>query len=258
MPDQPILNATRGKIGGQVDRKERKMQKMNQPVLLLVILLSLTTLACSFSVDLPWDIGAPDVAISQEQVSGAATRTAIAAATAAALAGQAGQIAATAVVQGDNLVATAVAESAPNMPDSLEAKLAAIRPDADGNYVVSITDEDLAQFFAAQGGSFSSGDASIENLRINTLPDAVVLNGDLTSPVALSLTARFRPVVEDGRLRLQAVDASAGIFPVPSSMLSLIETGVNVGLGQALDALPAGVRIQDVQLGDGAITLFAR
>lgn len=233
------------------------MLKNRTAIMLFVALLGLSTLACSFSLELPWDIGAPDVAISQEQVSQAATRTAVAAATAAALADQAGQLAATAVVGSDGAMATAAA-ALPSVPASLQEKLATIQPDANGNYVVPITDEDLAAFFSSQGGSFTNGDISIENLRINTVPDAVVLNGDLTSPLAVSLRARFQPVVEDGRLRFRALDAAAGMLPVPASMLSLLEAGVNAGLGQALAALPAGLRIQDVQMGEGVFTIYAR
>ncbi len=234
------------------------MQRKNGAIFSLVILLLFSTLACSFSLELPWNVGAPDVAISQEQVSAAATRTAVAAATAAALAGEAGRIAATAVTQGDSLVATAVAGDTAAPASSLQEKLAAVRPDANGNYAIPITDQDLALLLAAQGGSFAAGDTRIDNLRINTLPDAVVLNGDLTSPVAVSITARFRPVVTDGRLRFAAIDATAGSLPVPGSMLSLLETGVNVGLGQAISALPAGLRVQDVVMGNGVFTILAR
>lgn len=233
------------------------MLKNRSALSLLVALLALTTLACSFSLELPWNVGAPDVAISQEQVSEAATRAAVAAATAAALADQAAQIAATAVVGSDGALATASA-ALPGVPQSLQEKLANIQPDANGNYVVPVTDADLALFFNSQGGSFASGDVAIENLRINTVPDAVVLTGDVTSPLAVTLRARFQPVVEDGRLRFRALDASAGMLPVPASMLSLVEAGVNTGLGQAIAALPAGIQVQDVQMGDGVFTIFAR
>ena len=78
-------------------------------VVLILFILSLSTMACRFSVELPWNVAAPDVEISPDDVAAAATRAAVVAATAASVADQAGQIAATAVLQGDGIVSTAVA-----------------------------------------------------------------------------------------------------------------------------------------------------
>ena len=105
-------------------------------VVLILFILSLSTMACRFSVELPWNVAAPDVEISPDDVAAAATRAAVVAATAASVADQAGQIAATAVLQGDGIVSTAVAGE--GLPDvgaalsSLERKLTSITPDANG------------------------------------------------------------------------------------------------------------------------------
>ncbi len=232
---------------------------------LFIVVVSSTMLACRFSLELPWNVAAPDVEISPEDISIAATRAAVAAATASSLADQAGQLAATAVLQGDNIVSTAVAgESLPGIGEavavagSLQQKLASIVPDANGNFTLTITDADLAEYIASQGSAFTYGDTSIENVKINIIPQHVVVTGRLTNPVDLPLTAQLSPVVVDGQLHFTVIDASAGVFPVPSSLLAVLETGINAGLSQAFNHLPAGVTLLDVALGGGSMTFLGQ
>ena len=241
------------------------MRGLNRTGFFLLAALLMVTLGCRFTLELPWNVDAPDVEISPEDVSVAATRAAEAAATAAALADQAGQLAATAVLEGDNMLSTAVAGE--GLPDigagiaaagALQQKLASITPDANGNFNVTITDADLAEYIALQGGGVNYSDVAIENIRVNILPQHVVFTGRVTNPVDLPVTANFRPIISDGRMQFKIIDATAGVFPVPSSMVSVLETGVNLGLGQAFNALPAGVIMQDVALGSGSMTIIGR
>lgn len=241
-------------------------------IALVLIVLSLSMLACRFSLELPWDVSAPDVEIAPEDVAAAATRAAVVAATAASVADQAGQLAATAVLQGDDIVSTAVAgEGLPEIGEvlpevggaagvvgSLERKLTSISPDANGQFTITMTDGDLAEYLALQGAAFENSEARIENVQVNFTPQNVVITGDVTNPVSLPLTAELRPVVIDGGLHFQVINASAGILPVPDSMISVLEAGVNIGLGQAMDALPAAVILLDVALGDGSMTVLGQ
>ena len=141
---------------------------------------------------------------------------------------------------------------------SLERKLTSITPDANGNFTITMTDADLAEYLALQGAAFENGEARIENVLVNFTPQHIVITGNITNPVTLPLTAQLRPVVIDGRLQFQVINASAGVLPVPDSMLSMLETGINVGLGQAMNALPAGVTLLDVALGSGSMTVLGR
>jgi hypothetical protein len=238
--------------------------KRNSIVLLLII-LSLSVMACRFSFELPWDVGTPDVNISPEDVSAAATRAANVAATAAAVADQAGQIAATAVLQGDNVVSTAVAgenlsqgDLAATGTSSLERKLMSVSPDANGNFTITMTDADLAEYLAMQGAAFENSDARVENVQVNFTPQNIVITGNITQPVTMPLSAELRPSVVDGRLQFQVINASAGILPVPDSMLSVLEAGINVGLGQAMNSLPANTSLLDVALGSGSMTVLGK
>ena len=246
------------------------MKKANRFAPLFLFVLLLSSLACNFSMELPWNIGPQDVEISPEDVSVAATRAAEAAATAAVVADQAGQLAATAVTQGDGAVATAIAQvgddsdidKAPAAGDTvvaggaLQQKLANIQPDANGNFAVAITEEDLNEYITAQEGAFQTDTMSAQNIQIQISPEYVELSGDVTEPMALPLLVRLRPAVNGGQLQFELLSASAGIFPVPDSMLDLIEAGANSELGQALAGLPNGVTVQDATLANGVLTIF--
>ncbi len=239
------------------------MLDLKRKGVLLLIVLSLTTLACRFSLELPWNVSAPDVDISPEEVAAAATRAAVAAATAASIADQAGQLAATAVLQGDNILSTAVAgEGLPGIGTagaavgSLQQKLSTFTPDANGNFTITFTDTDMAEYLANQGGTFATDEAQIENVQISMTPQNVVVRGDVTSPMSLPLKAELRPTVVDGQLYFEVITASAGVLPLPASMLAMLETGVNVGLSQAMNSLPDGVSLLDVALGSGSMTVL--
>lgn len=241
------------------------MRTGNRTVLMFLGILMLLSLACSFGLELPWNAGGQDVAISSEEVSAAATRAAEAAATAAVLANQAGQIAATAVAQGGDLVATA--QILPTLPavefaasgSTLQQKLANIQPDANGNFAVAITESDLNEFISgSQGGGFQTDALSADNVQIKITGEHVELSGDVQKPIALPLIVDLRPTVVNGQLQFELLSASAGIFPVPTSMLDLIEVAANSELTQALVGLPAGVTVQNATLSDGMFTIFGQ
>jgi hypothetical protein len=97
---------------------------------------------------------------------------------------------------------------------------------------------------------------SAQNIQIQISPEHVELTGDVTEPMALPLLVRLRPAVIGGQLQFELLSASAGIFPVPDSMLDLIETVANSELGQALAGLPNGVTVQDATLANGVLTIF--
>jgi len=234
-------------------------------IVLFVLMILLSSLACRASLELPWDVGAPDVNISPEEIAAAATRAANVAATAATLADQAGQVAATAVLQGDDIVSTAVAGDglpqsggAGTGASSLERKLTSISPDANGNFTITMTDADLAEYLAMQGAAFENSEARIENVQVSFTPQNVVITGDVTRPVNLPLTAQLQAAVVDGRLHFQVINASAGPLPVPDSMLSILEAGINLGLGQAMNSLPSGMTLLDVALGSGSMTVLGQ
>jgi hypothetical protein len=243
------------------------MKKGTILVITFLFVLLLSSLACNASQNLPWNAGSEDIGISAEDVSVAATRAAEAAAAAAAGADQAGQMAATAIAQESGAADAPVSDSSGTgqasgdavvAGGSLQQKLANIQPDANGNFAVAITEDDLNEFIAGEGGAFQTDTLSAQNIEIQITPEHLELTGDVTEPVALPLVVKLRPAIAGGQLGFELVSASAGIFPVPDSMLDLIEAGANSELGRALAGLPSGVVLQNATLAEGVLTIFGQ
>lgn len=234
------------------------MKKSNRFIPFFLFILLFTTIACNFGGGL---VNQAAGEISPEDISRAATRAAEAAAAASAAVDQAGQLAENALSEQESVLATAQALAAANVPaagGSLEQKLANIQPDANGNFAVPITDADLNEFIATQGGSLKSDTFSAENIKIEITTEHVALTGNVTEPIALPLDVKLRPTITGDQLSFDLISASAGIFPIPDSMLDLIEAGANSEISRALAGLPNGVTLQNATLTDGVLTIFGR
>ncbi|MDX1417321.1 MAG: hypothetical protein R3293_24150 [Candidatus Promineifilaceae bacterium] len=229
------------------------MIRNQKTLVFLLTVIVLTTLACSLGTNLPFGSGEQEASISPEDVAEAATRAAEAAATAGVFAEQTNEEIATATVVP---VETPVI-SVPVTGSSLEQKLASIQPDANGNFTLDITEEDLNEFLVGQdNGGIQTEGLNVANVRIGITPESVKLAGDVKEPLELPLTIELSPTVVNGQLHFAIDSASAGLFPVPDSMLDLIEATANTELTQALVGLPANVTLQDAQLDNGVLRIF--
>ena len=233
------------------------MNKKRTSVIFFLGILMLFSLSCRFGQGLP---GGQDIQISAEDVAAAATRAAEAAAAAGVLTDQAGEIAATAVAQGGEIAATAqiFPTQDPNIvgATALEQKLANIQPDANGNFVLVITEADFNEYIAGQtDGGIKTEGFNVENVNIDISGESAKLTGDVKEPLALPLTVEMSPEVQDNRLHFKIISAQAGIFPAPTTMLDLIELTANTALTEALAGLPSNMTLQNVQLGDGTLTI---
>jgi uncharacterized protein YpmS len=157
------------------------------------------------------------------------------------------------------ILPTLPADDAVTAGSTLQQKLANIQPDANGNFAVAITESDLNEFISgSQGGGFQTDTLSADNVQVKITAEHVELSGDVQEPIALPLVIELRPTVVNGQLQFELLSASAGILPIPSSMLDLIEAGANSELTQALVGLPAGVTLQNATLSDGMFTIFGQ
>lgn len=158
------------------------------------------------------------------------------------------------------VVPTPTLATATSSGDPLQDTLAGIQPDAGGNFSVVITEGEFNQTIAAaETAAVQSGqDVPIRNAAVQFTADGVVLTGDVTDPVAAPLSADLRPAVVNGRLQFTAESASLGGFPLPGSMLELVENNVNQGVSAALADLPPNVVLQDVEMSQGALTLLGQ
>lgn len=223
--------------------------------LILVTLLALAALACNFSAALP------DVNVSPEEMQQAA-------ATAAAMAGQMGELAGTAVAQSDQIAATALAQSgdivatisaATPLPglDPLRDKFNNVQPDADGNFSVTVTQEEFNQSLAArEAAAVAAGEPpQFRNAQTRFEEGQIVLLADLTEPVTAPFTGTFQPLVVDGRLQFELISASLGPLPVPGLVLQAASGLVNNAVAEALVGLPNSVVLQTITVQPGLLTV---
>ncbi len=248
------------------------MSRLWQIVTLYLFALGLTVslAACSVQerlpeVELPGDW--------REQGEAAATRAAEAAATAAAYAEEAIEMAgpaataaaeraATVAAQSSDALATAQAEGLVPLVDvdSLRERAASVRPDSSGSVSITFTDAELnqairlAQQVAAQSGRI----ILIHNPEVRFGSGLIIVSGDVTQPVAAQIRVVFRPFVSFGSLQFEVVEATLGNTTAPAPVLSQAESLLSSTLGAAVSNLPVGFTLQEVVVGEGMITVMAQ
>jgi len=221
-------------------------------ILLFIGLLLLATLACGPSLGDPAEFVAP----AAETAEGAAQAAANAAQTAAAQAGElSGTAAAMATTDGSELIATARAVITPHV-DTLKEKVANIEPDADGNYRATLGEDEVNIVLRLR--QLLTGDvmgAAIQSQEVTFRDGGITLTGTVIEPLPGELLVRMRPSVEAGRLQLDIQESSVGGQQAPDPALEAAEAAVNGTLGEALENLPAGVRLEEIMVANGELII---
>jgi len=216
-------------------------------------MLLLTSLACGLSLGDPAELIPPAVETAEEaaRVAGNAAQTSAA---------QAGDLAGTAAVlattEGSDMIATVKAVATPHV-NILKEKLASIEPDADGNYRVTLTEDEVNTVLRLR--QLLSGDilgAGIESQEVRFRDGTITLTGSILEPLPGELLVRMRPTVEAGRLQLNTVEASVAGQEAPQQALDTAEDAIGATLGEALENLPAGVRLEEVTVANGELTII--
>jgi hypothetical protein len=225
----------------------KRKSSVSAGVVLMVAIMLLAVTACR-------EIPRPDVTIPPG-----------AAATAAAMAREAGAAAATAAAvaaeQAPTMIATAQALEFPEA-DELRQKIGSAIPDEAGNVRVTVSEEDLNRAIQARLRLEAEGrdpaELPLQNVRVTFAAGSIVLVGDVTQPVSGRLTVTFRPYVVNGAPQFELVSASFGVVSVPAVLLQSAESILNSTLGDALQALPARVQLHEIVVAEGTMTVVAR
>jgi hypothetical protein len=225
----------------------KRKSSVSAGVVLMVAIMLLAVTACR-------EIPRPDINVPPG-----------AAATAAAMAREAGAAAATAAAvaaeQAPTVIATAQALEFPEA-DELREKIGSAVPDEAGNVRVTISEEDLNRAIQARLRLEAEGrdpaQLPLQNVRVTFAAGSIVLVGDVTQPVSGRLTVTFRPYVVNGAPQFELVSASFGGVSVPAVLLQSAESILNSTLGDALQALPARVQLHEIVVAEGSMTVVAR
>jgi hypothetical protein len=249
----------------------KNWQRFLSPLVTALFLLGLigSLAACGVQERLP------EVEISddwRQQGAAAATRAAVAMATAAVQADEARELAgpaaatavaaaATAAAQGGDSLATA--QAAGIVPavdvDFLRERMTNVQP-VGGTLTVTFTDAELnqairlAQQVAAQTGRV----ILIHDAQIRFTSGLMTFSGRVTQPIAAEVRIIFRPMVSNGLLQFEVVDATLGDSSAPTPLLNQAAALLNSTLGEIVSNLPVGYTLHEVVVGEGMITVVAR
>jgi len=229
------------------------MPSQRQSILLFIGIILLTVLACGPFFGDPAEIVAPAVVTAYA----AAQEAANAAQTAAAQAGDlSGTAVAVATTEGSELIATAKALATPHV-NTLKENLASIEPDADGNYRATLGEDELNIVLRLR--QLLTGDilgAAIKSQEVSFKNGSITLTGTVVEPLPGELLVRMRPSVEAGRLKVDIQESSVAGQQAPDPALEAAEAAINGTLGEALDNLPAGVRLEELTVANGELTII--
>ncbi|GMQ79018.1 MAG: hypothetical protein BMS9Abin02_1568 [Anaerolineae bacterium] len=224
---------------------------MKQHIILLmaiILTLSLTLVGCGIKEELPE--GAAETAESAVQSAGEFAKTAVS---------DAGDFAQTAAVvateQGSAAVATLKAIGTPDI-DEIKDKIASIQPDNDGRFSLTISDRDLNRVLLLRQLITGPDSLSlIRNVAVEFQDGLIIFRADTSKPLEARAQIAFQPVVEDGSLQFEIVEASVAGREVPLEVLDAAGELLNAGLGEAIEYLPPALQLQSVTVGEGALTL---
>jgi hypothetical protein len=229
---------------------------VKQHIILLIVsvlILSWLLAGCGIREELPevnLPEGAAETAESAVQSAGEFAKTAVSGA------GDFAQtVAVVATEQGSAAVATLKAIKTPDI-DDIKDKIASIKPDDDGRFSLTISAQDLNRVLLLR--QLITGPDSLSLIRdvaIEFQDGLIIFRADIPKPLEARAQIAFQPVVEDGGLRFEIMEASVAGRDVPPEVLDAAGELLNAGLGEAIEHLPEALQLQSVTVSEGALTL---
>jgi hypothetical protein len=109
---------------------------------------------------------------------------------------------------------------------------------------------------AQTGASRSEAGSMVENLRVESAGDRLVLYGTLKAPASPEGVIEAQPFVQDGRLQFRLVEGKVGVLPLPGAVAHSLETQINEQLVNLQRLYP--VTVTGARAGEGGLTLTAQ
>ncbi len=173
---------------------------------------------------------------------------------------QAGDTAGTAAVaateQGGAALATVRAISTPDLT-GLTERLAAARPDADGNLSVTLNESELNQLLQLRY-LVMSAEPELRDAAVRFEAGVIILSGNVPLLLPIGVTLSLRPVVADGQFDLEIVDAAVGRLEAPEIVLGFASNLVSSALNEAIRRLPEGFQLLSITVDEGLLTISGR
>ena len=217
----------------------------------LILLFMFVLLACS-TADLPsrdqLEAGAATAQAAAQQASAYATQVAP---TLQALATQ---------TSGTAADARATLTAAGIDRDYLIAKARSLAPDAEGNINLVLTETELNLLLNARllFANNNEEETPLQGITARLTGGAILLSGQLTTPVQGQLAMLMQPYVADGEIHLTIVSATLDGQPVPQAVLDRAQSSLDSALNSGTVGLPAGYNVTAIVVNEGSLTITAR
>lgn len=142
---------------------------------------------------------------------------------------------------------------------SLEQKLSeALSKAQNGEFTITATDEEVTSLIAYQMEKAS--DTPMRDVQVHFSDGRIhvwaIFADVLPFDMGVSLVATA--TVVDEQLQIDIVESSAGVIPLPQSLLDSLSRIVNETIAEAETRVPQQVRITEVVIGDGEITVSGK
>ncbi|MGD8805359.1 MAG: hypothetical protein PVH65_05890 [Chloroflexota bacterium] len=199
----------------------------------------------------------PEIKLPEVDVPAGAVATAQAALQAAGTAvQQAGDAAGTAAEQGGAALATVRTIPTPDL-SGLTERLAAAKPDVNGDLSVTLNASELNQLLRLRYQVMSS-QPELRDAAVRFEAGLIVLSGNVPLPLPVDVRLSLRPVVVDGQSELAIVDAAVGRLEAPEIVLGFASNLVSSALSEAIRRLPEGFQLQAITVDEGLLTISGR
>lgn len=169
---------------------------------------------------------------------------------------QAGDAAGTAAEQGGAALATVRAISTPDL-SGLNERLAAARPDVDGNLSITLNESELNQLLRLRY-LVMSAEPELRDAAVRFEVGVIVMSGNVPLLLPVDVTLSLRPVVADGQFELAIEDAALGRLEAPEVVLGFASNLVSSALSEAIRLLPDGFQLESITVGEGLLTISGR
>ncbi|MDY7039948.1 MAG: hypothetical protein SVX38_03715, partial [Chloroflexota bacterium] len=124
-----------------------------------------------------------------------------------------------------------------------------------GEFTITATDEEVTSLIVAQMEKAS--DTPMRDVQVHFDDGRIYVWATLADvmPFDVSVYLVFTATVMDDQLQVDIVESSAGVIPLPQNVLDSLSQTVNETIAEAEVRTPQKVRITEVTVGDGEITV---